>query len=327
MKKLLLLIAFAFLYLRNDGQDLLIQGASPNLYLIHTVAPKENYYSVGRLYNVPPKTLGTYNGLQFEKGLSLGQTIKIPLTEGNFSDGSNLSADEAAVPVYHVVQPKEGLYRVSANYNKVPLATLKKWNHLSSDVVSNGTKLIVGYLKVLKDQSALANNAQIPVADVPKKEEKKEVKTEKAPQKEVVLKEKEKVKEPIKDEPKEKPKPKEEPVTFPKGNDHSGGYFKKLYNKQSESGQEIKESGNAGTFKSTSGWQDGKYYCFHNEALPGTILKITNNATNKTVYAKVLDAIPDIKQNTGLLIRLSNAAADELQVSDSKFDCSISYTK
>ena len=59
--------------------------------------------------------------------------------------------------MYHIVEAKEGLYRVSVNYNKVPLEQLKKWNHLSSDAVSSGTRLIVGYLKV-QDESPLAKN-------------------------------------------------------------------------------------------------------------------------------------------------------------------------
>ena len=83
----------------------------------------------------------------------------------------------------------------------------------------------------------------------------------------------------------------------------------------------------AAIFKTTSGWQDGKYYCFHNTALPGTIIKITNNANGKSIYAKVLDAIPDIKQNSGLLLRVSNSAAEELGAGENKFDCSITYAK
>ena len=88
-----------------------------------------------------------------------------------------------------------------------------------------------------------------------------------------------------------------------------------------------KNSGSAGVFKSTSGWQDGKYYCFNNDAAPGTVLKVTNNATGKSVYAKVLDAIPDIKQNSGLSVVLSNAAAEELGTGENKFDCVLSYVK
>ncbi len=57
------------------------------------------------------------------------------------------------------MQPKEGLYRVSLNYNKIPLDALKNWNKLSGDAVGTGTKLIIGFLKVLKDQSPLASQA------------------------------------------------------------------------------------------------------------------------------------------------------------------------
>ena len=107
----------------------------------------------------------------------------------------------------------------------------------------------------------------------------------------------------------------------------SGGYFKSLYNQQAENKTVVSKNGSAGIFKSTSGWQDGKYYCFQNDATPGTVLKISNTATGKSIFAKVLDAIPDIKQNTGLSIIISNAAADELGAGENNFDCSISYAK
>jgi len=61
--------------------------------------------------------------------------------------------------------------------------------------------------------------------------------------------------------------------------------------------------------------------------VPGTILKVKNNANGKIVYAKVLDAIPDIKQNSGLAIVISNAAAEELGAGENKFDCVVSYAK
>jgi hypothetical protein len=100
-----------------------------------------------------------------------------------------------------------------------------------------------------------------------------------------------------------------------------------LYNDQSGNKTPVNENGSAGIFKSTSGWQDGKYYCFNNNALPGTIIKITDNLTGKSVYAKVLDAIPDIKQNSDLTLILSNAAAEELGAAEGKFDCALSYVK
>ena len=142
-----------------QGNLLMAEGTSPDLYISHVVTPKENYYSVGRLYNFSPKEIAAYNKLEFEKGLSLGQTIKIPLKENNFLQGTAPSKDEALIPVYHTVQAKEGLYRVSVTHNKVPLDLLKKWNNFPGDAVSSGTKLIIGYLKVIKDQSPLASQS------------------------------------------------------------------------------------------------------------------------------------------------------------------------
>ena len=97
--------------------------------------------------------------------------------------------------------------------------------------------------------------------------------------------------------------------------------------KQARKGREVNENGAAAVFKSTSGWQDGKYYCLYNNAVAGTIIKITNNANRKSVYAKVLDMIPDINSNNGLSIRLSNAAAEELGAGETRFDCTLIYSK
>lgn len=324
------IIVALFFYSTTTAQDKLLvaEGTTPNLYITHTITPKENYYSVGRMYNVSPKELAPYNNLEFEKGFSLGQTIKIPLVPNNFSQGEAPKENEVLVPVYHIVQAKEGLYRISVTYNKVSMDALKKWNKLSGDAVSNGTKLIIGYLKVSKDQSPLASlSIKVNTGDlaVKKPEEKK------PEEKKQIVKnqEKEKVTEPIKEEkPAVKEKPGDDvPVKQNGAINFNGGKFKSLYSDQAKNSTSQNEFGVAAIFKTTSGWQDGKYYCFHNTAEPGTIIKVTNTSNGRSVYAKVLDAIPDIKQNSGLLLRISNSAAEELRVTDTKFDCSISFAK
>src|SRR5690606_32471389 len=74
-----------------------------------------------------------------------------------------------------------------------------------------------------------------------------------------------------------------------------GGYFKRNY---SEKG--VNATGNAGIFRSTSGWKDGKYYALINDVPTGTIVKITFSSTNKSVYAKVLGPLPEMKESIGL---------------------------
>jgi LysM repeat protein len=313
-------------------QSLEIKGVSPNLYLEHIVAPKETFYSVARLYNSSPRELAAYNHLSLQSGLQIGQILKIFLDKNNFTQSGVKAKNEALIPVYHTIASGETLYRLGVNYNKVPLPSLKKWNHLSSDEVTVGTPMVVGYLKVDKTQSALAQQSVTPPAQVTTTQVKTETPSVKPT--EVTAENTSAVKDPA-------PKT-ETPVTttavndpvigvapvINKGNSNpSEGYFKNLYDQQIANKTLVFQNGSAGVFKSTSGWQDGKYYCFYNDAAPGSILKIINSMTRESVYAKVLDAIPDIKQNVGLLVVISNAAANGLGVGEDKFPCTISYVK
>ena len=343
MKRLLILLFCFPLLSLAQNTPLTAQGVSPHLYIVHTVQAKENYYSIGRMYNISPREMAPFNNLQLEKGLTLNQIIKVPLTTVNFLQDGNAAADEVLVPVHHSVQDKEGLFRITVNYNKLPIETLKRWNNIKGDAVPNGTSLIIGYLKVKTALSPLANMAKTKPADNIVKEQpvvKKEVPVivkEKEPvavvKKElpVPVKEKEVVTVPVKKDPpaviKEVVPVQQPAVITTTGKTFNGGIFKTVYDKQEKKNAVVNEAGSAAIFKSNSGWQDGKYYCLHNAASPGTVIKITSTVSGKTIYAKVLDVIPDIKQNNGLLIRISNAAAQELGVGDARFDCTLSYSK
>lgn len=293
----------------------------------HTVAAKESFYSIGRMYNVHPKELASFNNIPFEKGLSIGQVIKIPAA-GNAAPMPEVPKPVETIknepiktapvktvktnnnsPIYHTVAAKEGLYSISKKYN-VSIADIKKWNNLSADGLTIGMNLIVGYgantpkEAVQEVVTKPVPEVKQPVVETPKVAEVKEV-----PQPVVV---------------KEQPKPVvKETATERNSAAFNGGSFKTAFNQQKNSG--IQDRGQAGIFKSTSGWDDGKYYCLHNSAPAGSFIKITNPVNNKVVYAKVLDLIPDLKQNSGIIIRISNAAASELGVSGNNFECVLNY--
>lgn len=331
MKKVFtLLFILPFALMAQDNQ-IQLMGSSPSLFINHKVAAKESIFSLARMYNVAPKDLAAYNKIKVDKGLTLGQAIKIPVTSQNLLQSGAAASDEATVPLYHKVEPKEGLYKISTRYNKVLMASLRKWNNLSSDVLNTGTSLIVGYLKVKKAESALAG------AEVrPNEPQVAEPKPDPGPPvifdpPQPPVKNNDNQQPPVQVPKTDPPKPvvNNEPikpvVTSGTGDNFDGGVFKPGFN---AGGTLTKQTGTAGVFKSTSGWEDGKYYCLHNTASPGIIIKVTNNATGKSVYAKVLDVIPDIKQNTGIIIRISNAAADILGViGEAKFDCTLSYSE
>ena len=74
----------------------------------------------------------------------------------------------------------------------------------------------------------------------------------------------------------------------------NGGFFSMDY-----AGSGKSASGSAGTFKSTSGWTDGKYYALMNGIPVGTIIRVSG-LNGKTIYAKVLGQLPEMKESNGL---------------------------
>ncbi|MEO7444547.1 MAG: LysM domain-containing protein [Ferruginibacter sp.] len=305
-----------------------IQGSTPNLYLTHTTAPKESFYSIGRLYNISPKEIAPYNKLTLENGLAIGQVIRIPLTTLNFTQVVAVGKDEAVVPLYYHAEAKESLAHISTTHNKIPVATLKKWNKIIAEDAAANADVVVGYLKVNKALSDFTNGKNYvgasvatvpdlvphavdkPVEPVPV------VTTQAAPvQNEKIL---ETPTKPVIQQNTAELKP---VVSISENN---AGFFQAAYMKQAKAANPGVKSGSGNIFKSTSGWEDGKYYCLFNQAAAGSIVKITIN--DRSVYAKVLDAIPDMKQTQNIMLSISNAAAASLGVTETgNFDAVVNY--
>lgn len=352
-----LIIAFMLLTQFVWSQsDMAVQGTSPDLYLVHTVQPKETWYAIGRIYNVQSKDIAALSGVPLNK-LNIGQQLKVPLIAQNFSQDGKRNADEVFVPVYHIVQEKEWMYRISQNHNKIPVETLEKWNSVTNDQLQAGMKLVVGYLKVKVAHSPLAANGvkkivapptvttakpttEAPIAKNEKTAETKSAYAKQAEVKPVEPKAIEAKKEELKKEELKKEEAKKEISTPPAVEEKSsktstpvtqsetdgnyagfkGGYFRSGY-----SGNGKSTAGNAGIFRSTSGWKDGKYYALMNNVPVGTIVKISYNSTNKSIYAKVLGQMPEMRESVGLTVRLSDAAAAELGAEMGKFYVDVAY--
>ncbi|MBL0335154.1 MAG: LysM peptidoglycan-binding domain-containing protein [Chitinophagaceae bacterium] len=322
----LLFFAGSFLAVKaQKAPVLIIKNNEKGFYLDHKVVPKESFYSVGRLYNVSPKYLAAFNKLDLNKGLQIDQKLKIPLTDTNFSREGN-----SGTPVYYKTGDKEGLMKVSGNNGNLSLAKIRGWNNLTSDVVEKDTRLIVGFL----------HSKEMPSVTIKPKAVTEEPVVEVKP----VTTDPVKTTDPVQPtQPKTDPvvdtKPIEPVVVTPvkvvpanevnevKNNATELGYFKSSFDKQVLQTPVTKnETITSGIFKTLSGWQDGKYYLLIDGVPPGNIVKLTNPATNRVVYAKVLGEMMGIRQNEGLNIRISNAAAAALQVTEQdKFILKINY--
>lgn len=329
MKKFIipfLVFLFSFQFATAQPKELMAKSGDKGLYLDHKVAAKESFFSVGRLYNVHPKHLAAFNKLDMTKGLLIGQALRIPLTDTNFTQQGN-----SGTPVYYKTGDNEGLMKVSNANGNVKLVDLRNWNNLTSDNIKPGTKLIVGFVKSkelpsvtittkVKQEEPVVKTEEKPVEKVVEKPvvktEEKLVKTEEKPVEKVVEKPIEKVVEkPIE-------KVEEKPVATV-----DQGYFKYSFDQQVKLTPISKnETVTSGIFKTASGWSDAKYYLLIDKVAPGTIVKVINPTNNKAVYAKVLGEMSGIRQNEGLNIRISNAAAAVLEITEQdKFIVKVNY--
>src|SRR5882757_1147284 len=129
--------------------------AAAQKVITHTVGPKESLSSIGRLYNINGRELANYNKIDYNKGLTIGQVLKIPAKAGETAPVTAppvvkppvvketapakekekpvtktvVAVKDNSIPIYHTVAKKETLYHISTLYNKVSVADIKKWNN------------------------------------------------------------------------------------------------------------------------------------------------------------------------------------------------------
>ena len=339
MKKLMTAPVALFTLISSFSQsgDLIINSGPKGAYFTHSVAPKEGLFPLGRMYNVHPRHIANFNGIDFNKGLSIGQQIKIPLTDTNFKQTVN-----KGVPVYYKLTEKESLANISAK-TKAQQGNLRGWNNLSADNVPSGTKLVVGFLitNELQDRVVTITPKTLVVEESVSNVKKQESSEKKQPVADVKnsvvveesvsnVKKQEESKKQLEPEIKKDEPKKTEPVVVKQPeikNDDGTGYFKSNFYQQVKTSPLTKEQTlTSSIFKTTSGWQDGKYYLLINGVEPGTIVKVTNPSNSKIIFAKVLYAMDKIRENQGVDVRISDAAASSLAVSETdKFILKVNY--
>lgn len=322
MKKLIpVCMAFLILAFYSSAQnnELVLRKADNSFYLEHIVVAKDNFYSIGRLYNSSAKSIAALNRIDMNKGLDIGQKLRIPLSDTNFIQTGN-----SGTPVFYKAGLNTTLTRISDAYRKVPVENLRYWNQRTREEVLEGEKLIIGFL-ITKEMPSISIN-HTPESK-PVKEEVTPVTTQP-----IAVSNPEEIKPAQKEEMKEQEPEKitepvviAEPVKEESVND--AGYFKNAFEQQLRTKPVTSQATvTSGIFKTNSGWDDGKYYLLMDKVEPGTIVKLVNPTNNKSVYAKVLGEMSGIKLNEDLDIRISNAAASVLQISDmDKFIMKVSY--
>jgi LysM repeat protein len=284
---------------------IIVQGSFPDIYIIHKTAGRESLTSISKLYNLGSTPTVQLSDIKEDGTVAAGKEVKIPLGSSNFTQDGQPGEGEVLIALYHIVQKNENLFRISQLFGKVRIDFLREWNDMNNDVVQLGQKIIIGHLKVTKEKARDIVAATPPSGS----DNGYEIKEEK------------------RDEPSKSPEPKKnDPVPSAGNDDNDEGFFVTLYPTDTKGNQQVIKTGTAATFKTTSGWSDRKYYVLMNDVVPGTIVRITG-PSNKSVCAKVLGSLPDMKENNSLLIRMSNATASALRTADAQFQVQVSFHK
>ncbi len=337
------LLACLLTVVAGAQQSLEVKGKFPDIYVLYVSTGSETLQTVSNQFGFSVAKLSSFNGVNINAAAVLprGTAIKIPIGSNNLLQQAN----ENSAPVVHVIQKGDNLFRISNLYNKVPMARLREWNKLKSDVVKNGQEVIIGYMVNAKPVAATADKKPVTVKETPppvsvpatvveetpkKMPEKKQVtpppvvvKKDTPVSKPILIPEKAKPAEEKKTVTAEKkPEPIPEVDYSPKEGDE--GYFAAGYLEHDKAAVQQFRSGDAATFKTISGWTDRKYYVLMNEIAPKTIVRITGPG-NKSICAMVLGPLQETKGASAVLLRISNSAAAALGIVDPKFTVTVTY--
>jgi LysM repeat protein len=85
----------------------------------------------------------------------------------------------------------------------------------------------------------------------------------------------------------------------------------------------IRETGQAERIEGTGGHK--KYLVLHRTAPVGTIMRIKNEENDITIFARVVGTLPETGDHSKLVIKLSQAAFDQLKAVNSRFPVEILY--
>ena len=267
------------------------QGADGRWHARYFVRDERSVFAVAKKYGVPAAALADANGLSYAHRLERGMLVKVPLTVANWYNYTP-PASSLTEPLYYRAAEEWDAKDLAAELG-VSKKQFAAWNGGDGDVERNDI-VAVGWISV--GPVGINDVGQTAPADIPPPPLASTGDT-------MAI---------IGDFPPAMP------VLAP---------IEQAFQDQTAGGTMVAmEKGPAAFFPSSGGTSKGVHYAFHNAATRGSVVRIHNVGTGRTVYAKVLGPLPGTKQYVGAIVGISAAAKAELGVrGDARAWCEVSY--
>lgn len=283
--------------------------------ILHKLEPKDNYYSIGRRYNIKPAVIIQFNP---KASLMVGNIIKVPTELPFVASSTNTPPVQtqtaqapAAVPAQtapaanavtsgtvtateYKVSQGETLYAISRRFN-VKVEDIIAQNNLKSN------SLVPGQILQIKSAAATVPPPITPPAVV------QQTVTPAVATRDSTV-----------------PPAKRDSTTIA-ATDSTGVADRRL--PSNRYGLTERNEKGVATYMDDAGMglDPNKKLVLHRTAPVGTVLKITNPMTNRTTFAKVVGRFTDNESTRDVIIVLTKSAADALGALDKRFQVNISY--
>jgi LysM repeat protein len=292
-----------------------VENQNGKKVILHKLDPKDNFYSIGRRYNINPKAIIDYN-----KGakMGIGEVIKVPTSlPFNEQPAARITPQNKpvtqATPAYTppvqrpivttppVQQQQAGTTQYKVSAGETLYAISKRFNTTVEDITTlnslKSTTLTPGQIILVRSTPAPAEKpvekpVERPVASAP---------TYQQP-----------------------------PITAKRDST-----IVSASDSVDSMGHRILRSGNFGLYekneKGVALWIEdadldpNKKLILHRTAPIGTVIKITNPMTNRTTFAKVVGRINDNESNKDAVVVMTKSVADALGALDKRFHVNLSY--
>ncbi|HEY0298971.1 MAG TPA: LysM peptidoglycan-binding domain-containing protein [Arachidicoccus sp.] len=295
MKKIIFLVSTLFIV----G----VASAQSN-FITHTIKDGETLSQLAKQYGTTVGDIMRLNKMTTDSKLSIGEEVKIPATG-------------APVETTHTVVKGETLYQI-AHKNHITVAQLRDWNNIPDNSIKVGQLLRLTEPSQNSVSETAGTSSQSSASQVDSATQT----TTSAANSDYSVSVDSAVL--AASDAKQRTDVGTDQASSGVAMGNGEGAFTVTYQSHAN-GTEMITKGTSGIFKTASGWQDKKYYILMNDIAPGTIVKV--QANSKTVYAKVLWNLGNVKDNEGLSYRISDAAASVLNLNGNTFDIIVSYYK